>query len=288
MKPFIMIAAIGVIVCFQGCSSLNQTEAKSKTYEYLAWLDHGSEGEFDPYRKILSEKIDEVDGEVVDPTKLDKYLDYLTVLDTNNKKPGTEQKIKDFVAKNPEEKRGLFVLGVHYMRYQKRELANYFFTLLEKDPNFKWRSLLYNNLGMLSLQEKDRDKAMNYFTKAIAAEPTIAAPRVNLGALYLQSKSYVEAQPLFRKALDIDGDFEDAVLGLGVCLESQGKFAEAHQLYSTFMDSHTQNVAVLYNDALILAKHLGKREEASEIMLRYIQRGGKEASKAHEMIQGWR
>ncbi len=271
-----------------GCSATRSNEIKGKTYEYLSWFDGDSSEEFDSYRKILSEKLEGVEEDKEDPTNVEKHLDYLASLDASGKKNGIENKIKAFIAKNPEEKRGLFLLGVHYMRNKRRELANHFFTLLEKDPNFVWKSLLYNNLGMLSLQDKERGKAIGYFEKAINTEPAIAAPRVNLGSLYIQSKSYLDALPLFKRALEIDSNFEDAALGLGLCYEAQGKFNEAHKVYSEFSESHSNCLTVLYNDALVLGRNLGKRQEASEMMLRYIQRGGKETAKAHEMIQGWR
>ena len=270
------------------CSTVDTNEFNGKTYEYTSWFDGDNSAELEPYRMILSEKLEEIDGDKVESLEPEAYLNYLSMLDASGKKAGVEAKIKQFIAKNPEEKRGLFLLGVHYMRTKRKELANYFFSSLEKDPKFPWKSLLYNNLGMLSLQEKDREKAIGYFEKAVKAEPAIAAPRVNLGALYIQSKSYSDALPLFEKALEIDRNFEDAVLGLGLCYEAQGKFDEAHKVYSDFYERENKALNVLYNDAVILGRRLGKKSEASELMLRYIQRGGKESSKAHEMMQGWR
>lgn len=281
------ILAASVLV-FIGCSSANNSEVRGKTYEYADWFDGESSTDFDPYRKILSEKLEESESDKEEPLDNEKYLDYLAMLDAGGKKGSVEAKIKAFIAKNPDEKRGLFLLGVHYMRTKRKELASHFFGVLEKDPQFSWKSLLYNNLGMMSLQDKDREKAMSYFDKAVNAEPAIAAPRVNLASFYLQSKSYADAQPLFKRALELDKDFEDAALGLGLCYEAQGKFNEAHKVYSDFYDAHPNALTVLYNDALILGRNLGKKEEASEIMLRYIQRGGKESAKAHEMMQGWR
>lgn len=279
-----------VAICglMASCASTDKSEVMGRTYEYSSWFDGDNSADLEPYRKILSEKIQESENSETDSTDQGKYLDYLADLDATGKQTQVETKLKSYIAKNPDDTRGVFLLAVHYMRNKKKELANHFFKKLEKDEKFPWRSLLYNNLGMLSLQEKDREKALAYFDKAINAQPPIAAPRVNLGALYLQSKSYGDALPLFQRALEIDGGFEDAALGLGTCLESQGKFDEAHQIYSSFAESHPNSLAILYNDATVLGKYLGKKEEASELMLRYIQRGGKDSARAHEMIRGWR
>lgn len=284
-KVLIGILALSFLLA---CSSKQTSEFQGKTVEYSTWFDEEKSDELEPYRKILSEKLEDSNESAQTLEDPQKYIEYLSDLDASGKKTSFEVKLKNFIAKNPNEKKAVFLLGVHYMRNKRKELANYLFKSIEKDPKFVWKSLLFNNLGMLSLQEKERDKAMSYFEKAIATEPTIAAPRVNLGALYLQSRSYSDALPFFKRALELDGGFEDAALGLGTCLESQGKFDEAHRIYSQFAESHPNSLAVLYNDATILGKHLGKKEEASELMLRYIQRGGKDSAKAHEMIEGWR
>ena len=283
---FFLCLSMGLVLV--SCASLDKSEFKGKTYEYSSWFDGDNSSELEPYRKILSEKIEQSEKSDMESVEPEKYLEYLADLDASGKTSDSEAKLKAFIAKNPEDTRALFLLGVHYMRAKRKEMANHIFKKLEKDEKFPWRSLLYNNLGMLSLQEKDREKAVSYFEKAVQAQPTIAAPRVNLGSLYLQSKSYTDALPLFQKALELESGFQDAALGLGVCLESQGKFDEAHRVYSSFAENQPNSLAILYNDATILGKYLGKKEEASELMLRYIQRGGKETAKAHEMIRGWR
>lgn len=180
------------------------------------------------------------------------------------------------------------MLAVHYWRLNKKELTTYFFNQLEKDNTFPWKSLLFNNLGMLALQDKNRQLALSYFEKATKAEPQIPAPLVNLGSLYLQSRSYSVAEPLFAKASRMDNEFEDAALGWGISLEGQGKFEEAHKVYSQFMENTPSALSVVYNDSVLLGNRLNRKEEASQQMLRYIQRGGKETAKAQEIIQNWR
>ena len=255
---------------------------------YLAWLEGNYQTDYEPDRKVASEKAKRWDSKAPDMAETEEYLEYLSTRDASGKASDSEKLLKQFLSRNPNEKRAVFLLGVHYLRGKRRELAQYFFSQLEKDPKFVWKSLLYNNLGMIALQDKNRDLAIDYFEKATKAQPPTAAPFVNLGALYLQSRSFVDAEPLFRKALDIDDEFEDAALGLGVCLEAQGKFNEAHKVYASFLSDNPDGLSVLYNDAVVLGSRLKQREQAAEMMLRYIQRGGKETARAHEMIQSWR
>lgn len=264
------------------------TEAKAApVHRYLAWLEGDYQTGYEPSREVTAERMKRWEGEPPAMEKTDEYLEYLALTDATNGREA-ETKIKGFLAKYPEEKRAVFLLGVHYMRARMQELAVYFFNQLEKDTTFAWKSLLYNNLGMLALREGNRVLAMDYFEKALGAAPRIAAPYVNLGAIYLQGRNYVEAEKVFSMAVQVDGDFEDAVLGLGGAQEGAGKFAAAWDTYKTFMDKNPGAISVLYNGSLVLGNRLGQAAQAEELMRRYVERGGKETAGAQKMIEIWR
>jgi tetratricopeptide (TPR) repeat protein len=277
-----------------GCASMQTTTTDSATTEsspvsrYLAWMDGDYQSDYQVDRKVADERTKELEAKPPSPSDTDEYLEYLSVLDADGKYQDAEKKIKAYLADHPAEKRAVFLLGVHYWRTQKKDLAAHFFNQLEKDPAFTWKSLLYNNLGMIALQDKNRAAAIDYLEKATRALPSIPAPYVNLGALYLQGRGYASAEPLFARARAMDSDFEDATVGLGVCLEGQGKFEEAHKVYSDFIASHQNAMTVLYNDSVLLGNRLKQKELAAQQMLKYIQRGGKETAKAQENIQSWR
>jgi tetratricopeptide (TPR) repeat protein len=269
----------------QADPSQNPMAAPSR---YLAWYEGDYQTDYQIDRAIAEQRLSELESKTPTLAQVDDYLEYVSLLDAQGKTSEAEKRIKAFLEKYPNDKRGVFLLAVHYWRMNKKEMTTYFFGQLEKDPGFPWKSLLYNNLGMLALQDKNQHSAMDYFEKATKANPPTAAPFVNLGALYLRSRSWVAAEGMFAKALGIDGEFEDAALGLGVALEGQGKFEEAHHIYSDFMNGHSGSLSVVYNDAILLGNRLGRKEEASQLMLRYVQRGGKETAKAHEIMQSWR
>lgn len=254
---------------------------------YLAWIQGDVQTNYKPDRQIAEAHLADWDGKVPEMTD-PKYLEYVSILDATTRSAEAETLLKKFLGKNPGDSKALFLLGVHYMRAHKKDLAAYFFSTLEKDPSFTWKSLLLNNLAMLALMDKNRASAVNYLEQAVKASPPTAAPFVNLGAIYLQSGSYADAEKLFARAEEIDGEFEDAALGRGGALEGQGKFDEAHKVYAGFIDAHPDALSVLYNDSIILGNRLKQREAAAQEMLRYIQRGGKETAKAHDIIQSWR
>jgi len=280
--------------CLVGVSAVCPTdyparvEAPMPPLRYLAWLEGDYQSAYEPHRDVAAEKLHKFGGKVPDVADTEEYLKYLSLLDASGRTTEAGKLLKNYLGKHPNEKRAVFLLGVHYQRAKKKELAHYIFSTLEKDTKFAWRSLVLNNLGMMAFQEKNREKAIDLFEKATKSQPPTAAPHVNLGSLYLQSRSYADAEALFRKALDIDDEFEDAALGLGASLEGQAKFAEAHQVYASFLNDNPDGLSVLYSDAVILGNRLKQRDAAAEMMLRYIQRGGKETAKAHDIIQTWR
>ncbi len=215
-----------------------------------------------------------------------RYLEYLE--SQAGVGEATEKKLKEYLVKNPGDKKALYLLALHFQKAKKTELALFFYGQLEKDSNFRAKSLILNNLGLMALQDRDRELAFSYFERATKEEPNLAAAYANLGALHLQSRSFAEAERVFRKAEAFDRDFEEAALGLGVALEGQGKFEAAHEIYTEFLDDNGKALAVLFNDALILGNRLGQKEKALELMTRYLQNGGKESSKAQETIRNWR
>ena len=294
MKIFLVVLFAIFPILFS-CSSKQITDKEivgqstgSFPMRRLAWMEGDIQNDYQPDRKVAEEKLQEFKNKIPEMVETDAYLEYLSVLDTSGKSIEAEKKTKLYLASHPQEKRAVFLLGVHYLRIKKKELALHFFRGLENDKTFAWKSLLFNNMGMLALQEKNRREAIDYFERATKVEPLTAAPFVNLGALYLQSRSYNEAYRLFARATSIDEGFEDAYLGLGASLEGLGKFEEAHGIYAQHIDKNPNALSVLYNDSIILGNRLKRRDEAAQQLLRYIQRGGKETAKAHEIIQGWR
>lgn len=288
MRTLILISILPFIM---QCASNPTGEAEYSSgapTRYLAWLEGDVQTGYEPDRKVAEEKLKAIESKVNDSSDSVEQLEYISVLDASGKSAEAEKKLKGYLAAHPDDKRGVFLLGVHHLRGKKKDLARHLFSQLENDAGFQWKSLLYNNLGMLALQEKNRRAAIDYFEKAVKAEPPTAAPLVNLGALYLQSRSYELAHPLFERAVAVDDEMEDAYLGLGASLEGLGKFEEAHNVYTTGLTKNPNALSALYNDSVILGNRLKRRPEAAEQMLRYIQRGGKETAKAHEIIQGWR
>lgn len=260
----------------------------SQPMRYPAWLDGDYQSSYRGNRKALSEKLEKWTVKPPAATDTDEYLEYLSTLDAAGRAKEAGEKIRKYLKDHPKETRAAFILAVHSLRTGNRELAEYFFARLEKDETFPWKSMLYNNQGMLALKDGDRYRAIAFFEKAAAAKPPIAAPHVNLGSLYLRSGNYADAEKAFFLATKLDEDFEDAFLGWGGALEGLGQFDKAHQVYADFLGGHPDAMSVAYNDAILLGNRLNRKTEAAELLVRYVRRGGKESAKAQEFIQNWR
>lgn len=297
MKARLSVLALTGTLLLSACASTGERTPASTAdagsrptgpYRFLAFVEGDYQTNYEPNRRLADDELEGFSGGEPDKKNADKYLAYLATLAASSRRNEAEKKIKEFLAEYPKDKRAAFLLGALYLRSGKKELASYFFNQLEKDADFPWKSLVYNNLALMALDEKNRPLAINYFEKATQSEPKIAAPFVNLGSLFLQSRSYGAAEKLFKEARSLDEKFEDATLGLGVALEGQGKFDEAYALYKDYLDDNRGASSVLFNAAVILGSRLDKKQEGAELLQQYLQRGGKESAKAHEILQSWR
>ncbi len=215
------------------------------------------------------------------------YVDYLASL-VGGRGEAAERKLKDYLSKHTEDWRGVFLLALHYQKTKRESLAMYFYSQLEKNPDFEWKSDLYNQLGLMATADQNRPLATEYFEKAVNADRPSSAAYANLGAVQLQNRNYADAEKMFKRAVSIDDQSEEAALGLGVALEGLGKYDAAHRAYADFLADNGRAMAVLFNDSVLLGNRLGQKEKAAQQMMRYIQAGGKESARAQETIRNWR
>ncbi len=255
---------------------------------HVAWLEGDAENDFEPNRKVAETRVSTWEGKIPEVSDGEKFLEYAATLGAAGQSVLAEKKLHEYLAKNPKDKKAVFVLAGQYLRNNRKELATYLYQQLEKDGEFPWKASLLNNLGLLALREKNRISALDYLDRATKASPASAAPLVNLGSIYLQSRSWADAEKLFARARELDASFEDASLGLGLALEGQGKLEEAHSVYAEHLSNNAEASSVLFNNAVLLGNRLNRKEEAARAMQRYLQRGGKETARAHEFIQNWR
>jgi len=109
-----------------------------------------------------------------------------------------------------------------------------------------------------SARQSDRDKALDYFAKALQADPSSAGLHNNLGSLYADMGKVPEAQAEFQKAAELNpAEAGTYYYNMGVILVNKGKMDEAAAALkkSTDLDAKNANAFYWYGMAL-----LGKAE----------------------------
>lgn len=107
-------------------------------------------------------------------------------------------------------------------------------------------------------RESDENKALDYFGKALQADPNNAGLHNNLGSLYADMGKITEAQAEFQKAADLNpAEAGTYYYNLGVVLVNKGKMDEAAAALKkcTEIDANNANAFYWYGMAL-----LGKAE----------------------------
>lgn len=240
------------------------------------------------YRVPLKGVVARWEGKAPEAKDVDNYLAYLASIDTAGRSAEVDKRLRTFIAENPKDFRAQFLFANHCWRIGRREMARFFYSKLEKEEDFPWKALVFNQYGTIALDEKRMNVAMDWYEKAMEAGPNYAPVFVNLGSLYLESGSHRDAEVLFLRASQMDDKWEDVVLGLGGSLEGQAKFQEASKAYADFLSDNSDALQVMYNHALILGNRLNERVKASQVMMQYLQRGGKDTVRAQKILGTWR
>jgi arylsulfatase A-like enzyme/Tfp pilus assembly protein PilF len=90
---------------------------------------------------------------------------------------------------------------------------------------------VYHNLGMAYAEEKDFDKAMSFYLKAVEIDQNPSITYYNIGNLYLKQDNSEEAEKSYIKALSLDPQFAEAHCNLGVVYNKKYQFQKAISHY---------------------------------------------------------
>jgi len=124
------------------------------------------------------------------------------------------------------------LLGLILVEQKKiDEAINCYKEGIKIDPNF---SMIYNNLGLLYFQHKydgDTKKIENFYKKAIFLNQKLPEAHNNLGSLYNHLNKIEEAIECYKKAININPKFSFAHHNLGAANVSLGNFDEAKKCF---------------------------------------------------------
>jgi len=91
----------------------------------------------------------------------------------------------------------------------------------DKDPE------VYFNVGITYAAMGRKDKAIEYYNKALEIRPSYGGARNNLGVFYFNDKNYDKALECFKGTVKYDSLYTDAYANIGAVYENTGKHKEA-------------------------------------------------------------
>jgi tetratricopeptide (TPR) repeat protein len=101
---------------------------------------------------------------------------------------------------------------------EKENAIAYFDKAIAADPEFL---AAINDLGVTYLELNRVDMAIEQFTKAIAVDPHAASPYANLAIAYLRQRLFSDAERAARQAADLDrvGGYGRLILGISLIMK---------------------------------------------------------------------
>ena len=129
---------------------------------------------------------------------------------------------------------------------------------LELSPNFPHALL---GLGDICKFERNYNKAISYYQKAISSDPKIASAHLNLSVSYLQIGMLNESERSCLIALELLPNYIQAQDHLGQIYVTKGSLKQAESLYKKQLKENNQNIKALYSLGNIF-KSQGKLEQA--------------------------
>jgi tetratricopeptide (TPR) repeat protein len=108
--------------------------------------------------------------------------------------------------------------GMAYLLLQRREQAAKCFDHAIKLDKHAPEG--YNNRGYIEQMEKQYDKAIKYYTKALKLRPTDAVFQYNMGSSYFGKHDYVHAAQAYKAAFALDPDIFNRVSRMGVMVQA--------------------------------------------------------------------
>lgn len=124
--------------------------------------------------------------------------------------------------------------------------------------------------GMMFLENGEAGKAIDEFSKACAAEPTLAKPHNYLGMAYFKKNDFAKAAEQFKKAIELNGSFASAYNNLGGAYLFLQKYDEARAMYSKALALDPKNVSAHFGMGNLLLLQ-GQEEEGVKYLIKAVE-----------------
>lgn len=168
------------------------------------------------------------------------------------------------LSQNPNDLRAQNSLGVYHYKKGRYLAAQYFFSrALKQNQNL---SDLHNNLGLVSLAQKERRQAILSFKKAIELDSGNAAASANIASLYLQNKDYAKALVPLEIALKKSPKDYRLLTNYGLSLAGQSKFSQAKDQYNNALAVNSSGREAIFNLAVLQIEQFKNFQEGLDLL----------------------
>lgn len=96
---------------------------------------------------------------------------------------------------------------------------------------FPHNPLVYNEMGLIFMDQKKEEEALKAWYKAIELSPTVRETFINLGMYYIKKDNYQKAEHYLKKAVELYPDLARAWYGLGLIAENKSEIEQAIKYY---------------------------------------------------------
>ena len=181
------------------------------------------------------------------------------------------EEVAEKLSKDSKDLKILNALGVYYLNKSKPRLAKILFNrALESHPKEK---ALYNNLGVISIREKDIRSALSYFGKSLSFDNYRIATQ-NISSIYIKYKDYIRALPSLKftyknitSNLNKGEEFAVAVANnYAVALMGSNSGDKAKPIFKAILKSGNRDAEVHLNYAILLLEILNKKIDGQRIL----------------------
>ncbi|MBC7101588.1 tetratricopeptide repeat protein [Methanothermobacter sp. KEPCO-1] len=117
------------------------------------------------------------------------------------------------------------------------------------------------NIGFCFTQNKEYQKALKYYDKALKINPEYAEAWNNKGIILKELKKYKKALKCYNKALEINPELIEAWNNKGTTLQELGKYEEALECYNKALEINQKSIETLTYKGITLSK-IGKYKKA--------------------------
>ncbi len=168
------------------------------------------------------------------------------------------------LSKDEYDLRALAVLGIYHMDQKQFGAARIMFEkALEKHKD---EAGLYNNIGVILLQEGNLESALVSFKEAYNINRSNPTVQANLGSIFVKYMDYVEAEPLVEDSYSRMGDNDIVANNYAIILRTQGQYEEAKKVYEKALARDSRNISTNLNYAILLVEYMKNYEKARQIV----------------------